>query len=166
MSEDQIKKATLVAEKDWEKEKQDKLAKVVKEIVQETLENIERLEEKIKKLQEEKKQLKMTIDDLKDGKISLLKERLEKDNKAAEVVKIKLVEIINTPITINYPQVVSPWKQPWTIYYGDNPSGFITSKSSGSSFGGMLTASGSVSEISHAVNGTYCLSTGSTVNLR
>ena len=151
MSEKEVKGYVEAAEKAHQAKKNEQLEKLVKEIVQETLEKVERLEEQIKELQEQKRQLKMTIDDLRDGKMELLKERLEKDKRASDVVRIKLVEVYQ-PITINYP-TVNPWRQPWTVWYGSNTSGNVQ-------------CCGTTSEISNAVNGTYCLTSGSTVTLR
>jgi alanyl-tRNA synthetase len=157
MSEEQIKKAYDFAQKEIATEKTEKLQKLVKDLVQTTLNKIEKLEEQIKKLNEEKKTLKQTIDDLKEGKMDLLKEKLEKDPQASDWVKIKIVEV---PVYIERTLPVNPWYKQWDIVW---ESPVVTCGSNNVNF---IGAAGTTSQISKAVLGTYCTSSGHTVTLR
>jgi len=145
MSEEQIKKATELAENEFNNKKNEKINSLVKKIVQEALERIEVLEQEMNELNEEKKQLKMTIDDLKAGRMDLLKERLEKDKTANTVIPtvIHITEIIREKTPYR-----NPWQEPWTVWYGGT------------------TYNGTSGDFKHATFGTYCLSNGKIINLR
>jgi hypothetical protein len=145
--EEQVKKAYEQAETELKAKKDELINKLVKEFVQDSLERIEELEEQIKELEKEKKELKTRLADCKDGRIDLLKEKLDK---VGERVYKKVVPfIIVQPININhtYP-VQKPWYEPSRIWYGNT----------------QVTCNGN--EVKQATFGTYCLSSGSVVDLR
>jgi hypothetical protein len=173
MSEAEVKKAYDLAQKEIEKEKSDKVAKMVKQIVQETLEKLEKIEEDLKELQDQKKQLKMTIDDLKAGRLDLIKERLEKDEKAQKIniIKIKEINIFNQlkpgpvwdrpyEVTWNNATTAFPLQ---TTYWGTNTGGFVKSGSSGDPLltCGVITSQ----DARYNAVGVYTLHSG-VVNLR
>ena len=149
---DKIKGLVEAAEKAFTKEKDEKTEALVKVIVQETLEKIEKLEKKIDEFQDEKKQLKLTIEDLKSGNLKLLKERLDKDKHAANVTNIRIVEVVQ-PIWIES-RPVNPWHKPWEIWYGGN---------SGASTWNFTCDANSAKT---ATLGTYCTSSGKAITLR
>jgi hypothetical protein len=156
MTEEMIKTVIDATEKSHQERKQDAVREKVKKIVQEYLEHIDSLDEKIDELQGEKKQLKLTLEDLKSGKLDVLKERLEKDPKA----KVNIIEIheihhhdpynpFYTPWIINYPvyptapyNPIVPWQNP-VVYCG---------ATSGGQAGGTV---GSI-EAQFTVNGSDC----------
>lgn len=143
-----------------QKELKEKAKEKIKAIVLDYLERIEKLDNQIDELQDEKKQLKLTLDDIKSGKLEVLKERLEKDPKAK---RVNVIEIHETHI---HNHNHSPWYQPYVITYPsanviplpittiqcDNNSYMELCLSKGSSAGGV------VSNASFSVNASDCKS--------
>ena len=84
-----VKKGFELAQKELKEEK----IKKVKEIVKKILEEIAELDKKIKELQEKKRYLKMDIEDLKEGRLDRIEERLKKDKKAREHSLIKVEKL-------------------------------------------------------------------------
>ena len=128
MGNDEIKKVIDATEKEHQNVKQEKAKEKVKEIVTEYLKRIDGLDTKIDELQSEKRQLKLTLDDLKSGKLEILKERLEKDEKARKVNTIEIHEIhihhdhynpYYTPWVINYPVYPTAPLNPVLPFYGN-----------------------------------------------
>jgi hypothetical protein len=94
-----------------EKEAREQKISTVKAIVIETLKKLDDIRKQIKDLQEKERILKLDIEDLKAGKLDLIAERQEKDQKAKEVsvvVIVKEKEIIRE---------VSPWYWPYYIHW-------------------------------------------------
>lgn len=145
MSEEQIKKAYQLAEKELMDEKEEKNKKVVKQFVQDALEKIESLDEQIDNLQKQKKDLKQALDDCKNGKLDLLKEKIEKDPEAAQTIGVRIIEV---PVIINDYPPFNPWNRTWIFEY-DQATWNTTS-----------------SQVSNTITGTYCLPSGHTVTLR
>jgi len=121
MNEKDVKRAFSDAEKELEEAKvkeKEKQVKEVKEIVKRTLQEIEKLKDEKASIEEKLKILKLDIDDLKQGKLELIKERQDNDKLARSVSVI----IIKEKETIR--EVPSPWYQPWVItwnqVYRDN----------------------------------------------
>ena len=175
MSEDEIKKVIDETEKSHRNEKQEKAKEKIKEIVAEYLKRIDGLDTKIDELQSEKKQLKLTLDDLKSGKLDVLKERLEKDEKARKINTIEIREIYihhdhsnpyYVPYVINYPPVTYPWQNP-VVYCGvaGGQVGILTSGATCQAevIGTSFTTTGA--ECKNYSVGTYSIGTG-VVNFR
>ena len=116
MTQEIAKAVVEEAEKSFQEKKQDKIKERIKEIVQDYLKRIEDLDVKIEELQGEKKQLRLTLDDFKTGKLDVLKERLEKDPKAKKVNTIEIREI-----HIHHDHY-NPYHQPWVINYPVYPT--------------------------------------------
>lgn len=141
-----IKKGIALAEK----EAQEKQIQQIKNIVQNYLEKIDEKIRSKNKLDEEIRLLKKDLDDLKKGRIDLIKERQEKDSKAKEIspIIIKIVERIEySPF--------QPWKQPYDITWRNEPTLYNSSDSvilSGQSF-------------STFTGGAYNLTSGNVINL-
>ena len=114
MGNDEIKKVIDATEKEHQNVKQEKAKEKIKEIVTEYLKRIDGLDTKIDELQSEKRQLKLTLDDLKSGKLEILKERLEKDEKARKVNTIEIHEI-----HIHHDHY-NPYYTPWVIDHQPN----------------------------------------------
>ena len=121
MNEKDVKRAFSDAEKELEEAKvkeKEKQVQEVKNIVKRTLQEIEKLKDEKASIEEKLKILKLDIDDLKQGKLELIKERQDNDPLAKRISVI----IIKEKETIR--EVPSPWYQPWVIswnqVYRDN----------------------------------------------
>ena len=168
MTQDQTKKVVEETEKSFQEKKQEKTREKIKEIVTEYLKHIDELDTKIDELQEEKKQLKLTLEDLKTGKLDILAERLKKDPKAK---KVNIIEIREThihhdhynpyyvPYVINYPvypttpiNPIVPWQNP-VIYGTCNGGSLGMSTTTGIATSGLNCAT---VDAQFAVNGSDC----------
>jgi hypothetical protein len=110
MKEDIVKKGYEAAEKDL----QEKQIEKVKAIVARTLEKLESLKKEEKEIAKKIKYLKMDLDDLKNGKLDVIKERQEKDPDAKKCAVIIIKEVIRE----SYPVVVgTPWYKPYDVYW-------------------------------------------------
>ena len=116
MTSEQTRKVVEATEKDFQEKKQEAVKEKIKEIVTEYLKRIDNLDTKIDELQEEKKQLKLTLEDLKTGKLDVLKERLEKDPRAKKINVIEIIELHQHNHTH-----LNPLYQPWEIHYHPVP---------------------------------------------
>lgn len=85
------KKAAELAEKELQKEEEEKQIKLIKEAVKQTLEAIKQKEKERTKLNKEIKTLKQDIDNIRAGRLDLIAERQEKDNEAK---KTSIIEVI------------------------------------------------------------------------
>ena len=115
-SEETVKKAFELAEKEVQEIEVSK----IKKIVQSYLQDIEELVEKKKDVEEKIKVLKSELDDLKDGRIDKIKERHEKDEKARNIfiIIVKCIEQEYLPL--------QPWRSPWIIQLkNDINNGFV-----------------------------------------
>jgi hypothetical protein len=129
MTKETVKSVVDDTQKSYQESKQQVVKEKIKSIVLEYLKRIDDLDSKIDELQAEKKQLKLTLDDLKSGKLDVLAERLEKDPVAKQVNIIKIHEThihhhdhynpYHTPFVINYPvyptaplNPITPWINP------------------------------------------------------
>lgn len=167
MTSKEIVKEGFAAAQNAAREKQ--IAEV-KEIVIKTLEKLTRIKKEIKELRETEKILELDIDDLKQGKLDLIAERQEKDEKAREtsvVVIIKEKEVIREVSPWYWPYQVI-WQQPHipTYYAGttlglNGTSNFATIATT--AVYNCSTISCSVAK--DAVPGSYTVA-GNTVNLR
>ena len=171
MTKELAKKAFSEAEKSLREKQVDE----VKQIVLKTLEKIETLkkekekaQETVKDIEEKIKVLKMDIDDLKEGRLDRIEERQTKDEKAKEtsvVIIIKEREVVR-----EYPYWHWPWRIYWTMPtiqpiqpdYTLTTSYDTTTSVSPDSGSGYLTCS----TAKWATAGTYCLSDGTTINIR
>ena len=127
MNKELLKQVCADTEKSHEENKKEEVKQKIREIVEEYLTKIDVLDKKISDLQDERTQLKLTIDDLKLGKLSLIEDRLKVDKKAREVNVIEIHEI-----NIHHN---NPFYIPYEVTY---PSVLNTRYCSG---GGMLTCS-------------------------
>ena len=112
MNEKDVKNAFNLAEKEIEAEKKreyDKQVEEVKEIVKRTLTELESLKAKKQETEEKIKVLKLDLDDLKQGKLELIKERQDKSDLARSVSVILIKERVIRET------VPSPWYTPWQI---------------------------------------------------
>ena len=170
MTSEQTRKVVEATEKDFQEKKQEAVKEKIKEIVTEYLKRIDNLDTKIDELQEEKKQLKLTLEDLKTGKLDVLKERLEKDPRAKKINVIEIIELHLHNIHLN------PFYQPWEIHYhpvpvypqpivycgaGDTGMGILAS--GGGTVG--LSFNASSADCKNYSVGTYSINS-STVNFR
>lgn len=106
-SEAIVKKAFAEAEK----EAVNKQVAEVKKIVQKTLEKLEDTRKKMTELRETERLLKLDIDDLKAGKLNLIAERQEKDQKAKETSVVVIIK--ETVVERDY----GPWYWPYRVVW-------------------------------------------------
>lgn len=92
------------------KEARQKQVETVKKVVQKTLEKLEDVKKQISDLKETERLLKLDLDDLKSGKLELMAERQEKDEKAK---KTSVVVIIKEQVVHDY----SPWYWPFRVVW-------------------------------------------------
>jgi len=102
MSKKEIAKKAFEA---VEKESKEKQIAELKKIIKATLEKLEKKKESKALLEKEIKILKSDIDNLRDGRLDLVKERQEKDPIAKEVSVFVIINKIDVDVPI--------WKQPY-----------------------------------------------------
>jgi len=165
MTKDIVKEGYELAEKEL-KERQ---IQEVKKIVTCTLEKIHNLEKARVDLTEKIKIIKKDLDDLKLGKLDLIAERQEKDEKAKEVsvvVIIKEKEIIREtspwyiPYRIEWPSPSFPLPQP-VVWCG---TGSIITSNTSNTTGNFCYINNSIAK--QASVGTYLLEDESIEYLR
>ena len=129
MEPNEIKKVVAQTEKEHREKDKQKQIDNIKEIVTRSLKKIESLEkdkqglrDKIKEVDGKIKYVKMDLEDMKNGKLSKIVERQEKDPEAKKnsvVIIIKEKEIIREREV--YPTVpLSPWYQPFRFIWSDD----------------------------------------------
>lgn len=113
MSDKETRKVVEDTEKAFQDKKKEVQIRLIKDIVQRTLEKIDDIDKQIKDLEEKKRILRLDIEDLKNGKLNLLLERQDKDEKAKETSVIVIKEAANTyfPDPWYVPYVIK-WNQP------------------------------------------------------
>ena len=102
-----MKEAFGEALKDSEKEKKEK----IKKIILETLRKKVDLEDKVKELQKEIKILGKDLEDFKQGRLDLIKERQDVDDLARKISVLKVVKI-EIEDNRSFPK---PWYEPFKI---------------------------------------------------
>ncbi|MHA1226261.1 MAG: hypothetical protein ACTSPV_05910 [Candidatus Hodarchaeales archaeon] len=117
MDKSLVKKAFDEASKDIEKEKREK----IKKIILETLRKRENLKEKVKRLQEKIKILTKDLEDFKQGRLDLIEERQKVDKLARETSVVKIEAIIHEG-----DHYEKPWWKPYSVVY---PSDWSTTYS-------------------------------------
>lgn len=105
MSNENIKKAFALAEK----EEQEKEINKIKGIVKAYLEKIAKKKKERDEVQEELKLLEKDLDDLKTGRLDKIEERQEKDEKAKNI-SIIIIKRIEKEYVPYY-----PWRSPWIV---------------------------------------------------
>lgn len=132
----EIKKAIESAEQ----EIQEREIAQLKSIVKNLLEKKAKLEEEKREIEKEISIIKQTIDDFKAGRLDKVKELIEKDGVARNVLPFKVM-VFNQPV----------YTQPWNWTYS------ISSDTTGSIFTGNVC--------SNFTSGTYSLNNGRIINL-
>lgn len=145
-----------------ENELKEKQINEVKEIVKNTLIELDKAKKQKEKIEEKIKYLKMDLDDLKAGKLSLIEERQEKDPKAKDY---SVVIIVKEKIV----REVSPWYVPYQVIWNYPSYSFGWSNSGGDASCYAITTGG-CSTINNSVAKDYCLGVydinGHSVNFR
>lgn len=102
-----------------QQEVQDKEVSKLKEIILKLLEKKKKADNDKRELEKEIKVIKQTIDDFKEGRLDRIKELLEKDSTAKQIIPINIT-IIQNDIYRQYP--LQPWRWyydvVWQPYYG------------------------------------------------
>lgn len=134
--EKQITKAYEVAEKDFEMKKEEAVAKLVKKYVHDSLEKIDVIDGKIKELEREKKELKVRLDDLKRGRLDLIKEKIDKlDDSYTKITPFIIIKEV-------------PSRNMFDVWYE------------------TMHASGTSANFAWSASGTYLTSGGNLINFR
>jgi len=107
MEKSLVKKAFDEASKDIEKEKREK----IKKIILETLRRKEEKKERVSQLQKEIKILNKDLEDFKQGRLDLIEERQKVDELARKISVVKVEKVIHEH---HYDR---PWYQPYWITY-------------------------------------------------
>lgn len=111
--EEQLKKAAELAEQQFKQKNVDRQVEKIKALVQATLEKIDLLKKEKEEIESKIAVLKNDLENLKNGRIDLIKQRQDVDENAKEVSVIKIVEVErnNSPY---YPYY--PWNRPYYVY--------------------------------------------------
>ena len=104
------KKAAELAEKELQKEEEEKQIKLIKEAIKQTLEAIKQKEKERTKLNKEIKTLKQDIDNIRAGRLDLIAERQDKDEEAK---KTSIIEVIKEKEIHHHHY--DRWIEPYTI---------------------------------------------------
>lgn len=163
------KKAAELAEKELQKEKEEKQIKLIKESIKQTLEKIESKGKERTKLNKEIKTLKQDIDNIRAGRLDLIAERQEKDGEAKktsiiEVIKVKEIhhhhyDRWHEPYKITFKE---PYYSIPSVWLADDISyGESNTINTGSSC--YMSTTNSVAKSAYA--GTYQLKSGDCVTL-
>lgn len=168
-----IKKAVDLAEQ----EIQEKEIAQLKGIIKNLLQNKVNKEEEKREIEKEISVIKQTIDDFKAGRLDKVKDLIEKDKIAKDILPFKIV-IINQPV------ITQPWN--WTyqvqpIYIGNTltsyggqtvlcgagatTTGYITTTASATGAGIVSCSGFAGTTASNFTSGTYLLDGGRTINL-
>lgn len=174
MDKDKAKKAVELAEKELQKEEEQKQIDLIKRAIKQTLEAIKTKEKERTKLNKEIKTLKQDIDNIRAGRLDLIAERQEKDDeaKATSIIEVlKEKEVHHHHYDHWYEPYRIIWKEPYyKPYYCGSGWSTITDC-------GTLTADSDDLPVTTAVNyvncsvakdafaGTYTLDNGDCVTL-
>jgi hypothetical protein len=134
-----IKMAMNLAEQEVQEKEIAQLKGIIKDLLQKKVDK----EEEKREIEKEISVIKQTIDDFKAGRLDRVKELIEKDNVAKDVLPFKVV-IIKQPVIT----------RPWDWVYNIQPIG-LNHFSSG--FPGHVSA--------NFTGGTYSLNGGKIINL-
>ena len=137
-----------------EQEIQEKEIAQLKGIVKNLLEKKAKLEEEKRDIEKEISVIKQTIDDFKAGRLDKVKELIEKDVVAKQVLPFKI-------FIINQPVINQPWK--WT--YRITPSYPQYSYTTISNDNSLLNYCSAGTNVGTFTSGTYSLNNGRIINL-
>ena len=139
MNKELVQKVYDDTYKSHTEEKQNVIKEKIQEIVKEYLIKVDNLVKRISELQDERKQLRLTLDDIKLGKLGLIEDRIKKDDKARKVNIIEITEIHNhnyppylQPYVVTMPAIAWPGQNPIVYCSGGNAGGYSPIGSSGS----------------------------------
>lgn len=111
-----IKKAVDLAEQEVQEKEIAKLKGIIKDLLQKKVDK----EDEKREIEKEISVIKQTIDDFKAGRLDKIKELIENDSRAKEILPFK-VYIVNQPI------ITKPWDwkyrietPQWTVNSGNN----------------------------------------------
>lgn len=168
MDSEKVKKATELAEKELQKEEEQKQIDLIKKAIKQTLEAIKNKEAERTKLNKEIKTLKQDIDNIRAGRLDLIAERQEKDDEAK---KTSIIEIIKEKEIHHHHY--DRWYEPYRIIYKEpyyKPYDYIcnwTTSNSGTHIDStnlcLTTVNCSIAKDAYA--GTYQLDNGDCVTL-
>lgn len=149
---DNIKKAVESAEQEIQEKEIAQLKGIIKNLLEKKVE----CEKEKREIEKEISVIKQTIDDFKAGRLDKVKELIEKDTVAKEILPFKI-------IIINQPVITQPWNwhyqiQPSTnpFYYTNNPNIRSCTYSNSTSTGNNYAT---------FTSGTYALGDGKIINL-
>jgi len=113
MEQEKLKEAAVSAEKEYQERIVSKQVEKIKALVKATLEEIDLLKKEKEEIESKISILKGDLENLKNGRIDLIKQRQDVDELAKKVSVIKIVEVKrnNNPY---YPYY--PWNRPYYIY--------------------------------------------------
>lgn len=144
-----------------EQEIQEKEIAKLKGIVKNLLEKKATLEEEKREIEKEISVIKQTIDDFKSGRLDKVKELIEKDSVAKELLPFKI-------IIINQPVINQPWKWLYQIT-PTTPTWYTTTASASTNLisDGYTTANycNVGTDFGTFTTGTYSLNNGRIINL-
>jgi len=125
MDAEKAKKAAELAEKELQKEEEQKQIDLIKKAIKQTLEAIKQKEKERGKLNKEIKTLKQDIDNIRAGRLDLIAERQEKDDEAKQTSIIEVVK------EVHHHHYHDRWYEPYRIiirepYYKPYDSGCWT----------------------------------------
>ncbi len=95
MDKEKAKKAAELAEKELQKEEEQKQIDLIKKAIKQTLEAVKTKEKERTKLNKEIKTLKQDIDNIRAGRLDLIAERQEKDEEAKRTSVIEVVKEVH-----------------------------------------------------------------------
>ena len=116
MDKEKAKKAVELAEKELQKEEEQKQIDLIKKAIKQTLEAIKTKEKERCKLNKEIKTLKQDIDNIRAGRLDLIAERQEKDDEAKKTSIIEVVkekEVHHHHYERWYEPYRITWKEPY-----------------------------------------------------
>lgn len=118
MNKEKAKEAVELAEKELQKEEEEKQIQLIKKAIKQTLEAIKEKEEKRNKLNKEIKTLKQDIDNIRAGRLDLIAERQEKDDEAK---KTSIIEVVKEK-EIHHHHYHDHWYEPYRIIWKYEPN--------------------------------------------
>ena len=174
MDNEKAKKAAELAEKELQKEEEQKQIDLIKRAIKQTLEAIKSKEKERTKLNKEIKTLKQDIDNIRAGRLDLIAERQEKDEEAK---KTSIIEVVKEK-EIHHHHYRDRWYEPykiiWNPYFYDSSTVDLTNYDTATwttcSSSYNLDETSAVNYVNcsiakHAFAGTYKLKNGDCITL-